>query len=232
MDELIAVTMLERGRTSYAEGAWLDAYEQLSRADEADLLAPDDLELLARSAYMLGRDDDYVRGLERAHHGHLDAGEIPSAARCTWWIGHNLLMRGDAARANGWFGRGDRLLDQEGRDCVERGYLLIPAMLRADAGGDTPAAYAMAMEAAAIGERYGDPDLVTIARMAAGHALVRQGRAEEGFRLVDETMVAVTTGEVSPIVAGIVYCNTIAFCQESYELRRAREWTDRPDGVV
>ena len=61
--------------------------------------------------------------------------------------------------------------------------------------------------------------------MEQGHALVRQGRTEEGLRLVDETMVAVTAGELSPIVAGIVYCNTIAFCQGAYELRRAREWT-------
>jgi DNA-binding CsgD family transcriptional regulator len=171
---------------------------------------------------MLGRDDDYVRGLERAHHGHLDAGELPRAARCAWWIGHNLLFRGETARATGWFGHGDRLLDREGRDCVERGYLLIPVGLQA---GDARTAYATWTEAAAIGERYGDPDLVTIARMGQGHTLVRQGRTEEGFRLVDETMVAVTTGELSPIVAGIVYCNTIAFCQQAQDVRRAREWT-------
>ena len=113
----------------------------------------------------------------------------------------------------------------EGRDCVERGYLLMPVGLRAEASGDLRAAYATWTEAAAIGERYGDPDLVTIARMGQGHTLVRQGRTEEGFRLVDETMVAVTTGELSPIVAGIVYCNTIAFCQQAHDARRAREWT-------
>ena len=90
---------LERGRASSVKGAWLEAYEWLSRADEDEFLAPEDLELLARSAYMLGRDDEYAHGLERAHHGHLDAGELPSAARCTWWIGHNLLMRGETARA-------------------------------------------------------------------------------------------------------------------------------------
>jgi DNA-binding CsgD family transcriptional regulator len=61
--------------------------------------------------------------------------------------------------------------------------------------------------------------------MEEAHALVRQGRIEDGLRLVDETMVAVTAGELSPIVAGIVYCNTIAFCQEVFEVRRAREWT-------
>ena len=225
MDDVIAGNMLERGRASYAKRAWLDAYECLSRADEDSLLEPEDLELLARSAYMLGRDDVYVRVFERAHHGYLDAGDVPGAARCAWWIGHNLLMRGESARATGWFGRGDRLLDGEGRDCVERGYLLMPVGLRADASGDLRAAYATWTEAAAIGERYGDPDLVTMARMGQGHALVRQGRTEEGFRLVDETMVAVTTGELSPIVAGIVYCNTIAFCQQAHDARRAREWT-------
>jgi hypothetical protein len=218
MNRVMVSEMLERGRASYAKRAWLDAYESLSRADEDDLLEPEDLEMLARSAYMLGRDAEYIRCLERAHHSHLDAGNVPSAARCTWWIGHNLFFRGETARANGWFGRGDRLLDREGRDCVEHGYLLIPVLLQADASS----AYATATEVAAIGERYGDPDLVTIARMGQGHALVRQGRTEEGLRLVDETMVAVTAGELSPIVAGIVYCNTIAFCQQAHELRRAR----------
>ena len=89
----------------------------------------------------------------------------------------------------------------------------------------TGTAYAIWTEAAAIGERYGDPDLITMARMGQGHALVREGRTEEGFRIVDETMVAVTTGELSPIVAGIAYCNTIAFCQQAHDARRAREWT-------
>ncbi len=226
MDEVTSASVLERGRASYANRAWLDAYDSLALADEAEPLDADDLELLAMSAYMLGRDDDYVRGLERAHHGYLDAGEVPSAARCTWWIGLNLLMRGESSRATGWFGRGDRLLEREARDCVERGYLLLPVMLRAFAKGDAETAGAIAAEAAAIGERFGDRDLATIGRMDQGHALLLQGRAGEGFRLVDETMVAVTTGELSPIAAGIVYCNTIAVCQDAYDVRRAREWTN------
>jgi hypothetical protein len=42
---------LERGRESYAAQAWLDAHEALTAADEQEGLGPDDLELLARSAY-------------------------------------------------------------------------------------------------------------------------------------------------------------------------------------
>ena len=226
MDEVLVSDLLARGRVSYAKRAWLDAHESLSRADDVDSLEPEDLELLARSAYMLGRDDDYVRALERAHHAHLDAGEVARAAGCTWWLGHNLLMRGESARAAGWFSRGDRLLEREGDDCVERGYLLVPAVLRSLGGGDAEGAYATAVEIGAIAERFGDRDLVTIALMSQGHALVRQRRAAEGLRLVDETMVAVTTGELSPIVAGIVYCNTIVICREAHDVRRAREWTN------
>ncbi len=78
---------------------------------------------------------------------------------------------------------------------------------------------------AVIADRFDDHDLAALALMEQGHNLVRQGRPAAGLRLVDESMVCCTTGELSPIVAGIVYCNTIAFCQSVYELRRARDWT-------
>jgi DNA-binding CsgD family transcriptional regulator len=220
-----AATELERGRESYAKGAWAEAYESLSAADQAAQLGAGDLELLARAAYMLGRDDDYVSGLERAHHAHLDAGEALPAVRCAFWIGHNMLFRGDAVRASGWFGRAQRLLDSGEQDCVERGYLLIPLWLKQMAGGDNEAGYMTAAEAADIGERFGDADLMWLARDEQGRALLRQGRVEEGLRLVDEVFVAALAGELSPILTGIIYCNTIAFCRNAYELHHAREWT-------
>jgi DNA-binding CsgD family transcriptional regulator len=217
---------LARGRASYAAHAWRDAFEWLTRADGEGELEPDDLELLARAAYMLGRDDDYVAGLERTHYGHLDAGDVPRAARCAWWIGHCLLFRGDTAPARGWFARGQRLLEREEHDCVERGYLLLPVLFEHLFSGDAAAAHATAREIVATGERFGDADLVAMGGMEEGNALLKLGRTAEGRRLVDESMVAVTSGKLSPIVAGIVYCNTIAFCQAGYEFRRAREWTD------
>src|SRR5919112_3971299 len=58
-----------------------------------------------------------------------------------------------------------------------------------------------------------------------GYALVKQGRVEEGLGLFDEAMVAVTAGELSPIVTGMVYCSVIMGFQEVYALHRAQEWT-------
>jgi DNA-binding NarL/FixJ family response regulator len=173
---------------------------------------------------MLGRDEEYVDVLERAHRAYLEAGEPLRAIRCAFWTGLNLMVRGEAARANGWFASAQRILAGEG-DCVEHGYLLIPVLLRQVAVGDDAAAYATAAEATAIGERFGDADLVALVVQEQGHALVRQGRTDEGLRLLDETMLAVTTGSLSPIVTGLIYCNTIAFCHSVQELRRAREWT-------
>jgi len=216
---------LERGREAYAGRSWRDAFESLSSADRARPLDAADLELLARAAYMLGRDGEYAAALERAHVAHLGAGDVPRAVRCAFWIGHSLLFRGEPARAGGWFGRAQRLLEDDGRDCVERGYLLMPVVLEQIGRGDYGAGAQTAARAAEIGGRFGDADLRWLSVDEQGRALVKQGRVEEGLRLVDEVLVVVAAGELSPVVAGIVYCNTIAFCRDAHELRHAREWT-------
>jgi tetratricopeptide (TPR) repeat protein len=134
------------------------------------------------------------------------------------------MLRGEIGPATGWFSRGERLLEE--RDCAERGYFLIPALVGHAIAGDHRGAYEAAAEISEIGTNFADQDLIAIGVHEQGHALVRQGRFEEGLRLLDEVMVTVTAGELSPIVAGMVYCNTIAFWQSVYELRRAREWTE------
>lgn len=220
-----AVDVLERARESYRRRAWADAYESLSRAGDASPLEAEDLELLATSAYMLGRDDEWMSILERAHHGYLDADEPLRAVRCAFWIGTNLALRGEMARATGWLGRAQRLLEREERDCVERGYLLLPVMFQHQAAGDYAAAAATAAGAAEVGQRFGDSDLFALAVHAQGQMLIKDGRVRDGLPLLDEAMVAVTAGELSPIATGMVYCSVILACQEVYELRRAQEWT-------
>jgi DNA-binding CsgD family transcriptional regulator len=174
---------------------------------------------------MLGRDDEYLSALERAHRAYLDGGEALRAVRCAFWVGMNLTLRGEMGHATGWLGRAQRLVEREEGDCVERGYLLVPVMLRHEATGDWEAAYATAADAVEIGERFDDPDLISLAVHEQGCALIQQGRVEEGLGLLDEAMVTVTAGEVSPIVTGIVYCSVIMGCQEVYALHRAQEWT-------
>jgi len=107
-----------------------------------------------------------------------------------------------------------------------RGYLLIPEGIRAARANDGPRALELFSEALAMGKRFGDTDLVAIGRMGQGRSLIKMGRVAEGVALLDEVMVAVTAGELSPLVVGDVYCSVIDACTEIFDLRRAQEWTD------
>ena len=218
-------TRLDSAREACSRGAWSEAYASLSQADRESPLAPSDLELLAQCAYMLGREAEYRDVLERAHRGHLDAHDELAALRSAFWIGVTLASHGEIGRASGWLRRAHRLLDRQGQDRVERGYLLLPTVFEQEARGDWETAAATAGEAAAIGERFADPDLFALAAHEQGEILIKLGRLTEGLGLLDEAMVAVTAGELSPIVAGIVYCGVILACQEAHDIGRSREWT-------
>jgi len=210
---------------SYADSAWTSAYESLLQADRAAPLQAADLELLGTSAYMLGREDEWMQILERAYHQRAEGCEPLLAARCAFWIGMNLALRGQMGPATGWLGRAQRLIEREGRECVEQGYMLLPVMFQHEAAGDFQEAANTAAAAAEIGERFGEADLFALAVHAQGQMLVAAGSVREGLGLLDEAMVAVTAGELSPIVTGLVYCGVILACEQVYELRRAQEWT-------
>lgn len=213
-----------RGRESFGERAWSDAYAGFSAADPGEL-EPDDLERLATAAYLIGRSEESEGAWARAHHALLDGGDPVAAARCALRLAFQLLDRGESARAEGWIARARRLLDDVNRDCVERGYLLFPAALRRIFGGDDEGARDAFARVAEIGERFGDPDLVALARHGEGRALIRMGEVVDGVTLLDEAMVSVEAGEVSPVIAGDVYCGVIEACHEIFDLRRAQEWT-------
>jgi DNA-binding CsgD family transcriptional regulator len=217
---------LERGRESYARRAWSDAFESLSRADEATALGAHDLQLLGTAAFLLGRMDDFIAIIERAHHAYVEEGDALAAARCGFYLGVNLSIRGEIARASGWFGRAQRLVDREGRECAEQGYLLLPGAMRQLMTGNYADAEHAAAAAAERGDRFGDVDLLALALHIQGMSLIKQARVEEGLSLLDEAMLAVTSGEVSPVVTGVVYCGVIAGCEEIYDVRRAQEWTE------
>ena len=216
---------LNRGRESYGRRAWNEAYRSLTRADEAAPLAVDDLDLLAWSAALVGRDEDFLRVLERVYHARLEASEHVRAARAAFWLTIRFFLLGEPGRAAGWLARAHRIIESEKKDCVEQGYLLIPAALRHLAAGEYDAACTAAAAAAETGDRFGEADLIAIARDLQGQALTRQGQIENGIALLDEAMLAAAEGVLSPIVTGIVYCSVIASYQKIYAFDRAREWT-------
>jgi ATP/maltotriose-dependent transcriptional regulator MalT len=216
--------VLAAGRASFGRQAWGDACAQLSEADKEAALALEDLERLAVAAFMVGRDGDSIDIWARAHRECVRVGDAVGAARCALRLGTELLLMGDMAQGGGWLARSRRIIEEGDLDCVERGWLLVQAAIQCF-DEDPLTAHATFDQAVEIGARFGDPDLVAMARSGQGWALIRLGRTAAGVALLDEAMVAVTAGEVSALVAGGVYCVAIEACQEVFDLRRAGEWT-------
>jgi DNA-binding CsgD family transcriptional regulator len=215
---------LDRGRECLRMQGWAEAVTHLMAADAEQPLDPFDLVELAKASLLIGKDREGGEILARAHQAFLSRGETQLAARCAFWLGFNSLLSGNLAVASGWLSRAERLL-HEHPDCVERGYLLLPVGYRLAHSGDGVKAYDAFLEAAKIGERFGEADLTVLARQGQGRALIRQGDIGRGVALLDEAMISVTAGEVSPLTAGGVYCSVLDACGEIFDLRRAQEWT-------
>jgi DNA-binding CsgD family transcriptional regulator len=215
---------LEEGRKALGRRAWAEAHELLSAADEESAISPKDLEALAAAAHLSGHE---VRGfslLARAHTSFLNSGDVRGAARCAVWLGMAASFNGEPAQANGWLSRAGRLLESV-EECVEHGYLLVPTGIRLVMQGKFAEGQAAFVKAAAIGKRFGNADLMALALNGQGRTLIRKGDVAGGVTLLDEAMVAVTGGEVSPIIAGVVYCSVLESCHETYDVQRAQEWT-------
>jgi DNA-binding NarL/FixJ family response regulator len=213
---------VEAGRQAFARRQWRDAYAQLGAAIEA--LEPEDLERAAVAAYLTGVEADATAWWRRAHHEWIDRGQPNTAARCGFWIGLALLLAGDRSQSAGWLARTQRLL-HDAPDCAERGFACVLEGLHELIHDDAAAAIVSFDRAVELAARFTEPDLLSIALLAAGQARIQLQREREGVRLLDEAMATVTAGDVSPIAAGIVYCAVILTCQRIADLRRACEWT-------
>ena len=214
---------LEHGRECYGRRAWGEAYHALQSADEAAPLQGSDLERLATAACLSGREAEFLRILERQYRVYDDSGDQVRAARCAFWLALTFLSRGETGQSNAWTSRGQRLI--EDHDCAERGYLALAVAEQQLRQGHADAAAATASQAVAIGESFGDADLMAAARHVQGRALIDQGHVVAGLKRLDETMLAVVAGELFPIMTGLLYCSVIDTCRQVYALGRAREWT-------
>ncbi len=188
-------------------------------------LEADDLERLAVAAYLAGLDDQSTTAWRRAHDAWLAAGDRERAARCAYWLGLGLVLAGQMAKANGWLARGERLVAGAAEPSVARGLLMVPRMLGELEGGDLAAAATGASAIVELGDQTGDRDVSAFGILLSGQVALMQGQVAAGMQHLDEVMVLVSTGEVSPITAGIAYCAVIEACMVVYDLRRAAEWT-------
>jgi DNA-binding CsgD family transcriptional regulator len=206
--------------------AWSSAFDTLYGMDARGTLDGSALESFAVAAYMTGREANFRELLERAFDAFGAGAETLKAARAAFWIGLTLMFRGEYGRGGGWLQRAERLVDEYGEACAERGYMLLPRVEGELARRDLAAADRLALEAIRIGNEFADEDLLAIARHLKGRIEIESGNIAEGVSHLDETMIAAIEGRLSPIVTGLLYCSVIDVCRSFQIQRRAKEWTD------
>jgi DNA-binding CsgD family transcriptional regulator/tetratricopeptide (TPR) repeat protein len=221
----VDATVLEAARHAYARRAWGDAREAFEAAGALDQLEVDDLERLATASYLSGHDRSSADAWAAAHRLRLDADDADGAVLCAFWLAFGLITHGEMAEGGGWLARAQHLVEERALDGPCTGYLRVPHALGCLERGDHDEAFAEFDAAGVIARRFDDRDLAAFSMLGRGQALCCLGRTDEGVAHFDEVMVAVTSGEVSPVVAGIVYCAVIDECQQAFDVSRAFEWT-------
>ena len=216
IDELL------QAREAYERRDWALAFDRLRSAGD---LGAEDTMALATAAYLIGDADEAVRALQAGYQDRIRNGDPLGAARFAFWLGMVLNIRGEMTVGGGWVARAQRLLETEPDDIVERGYLLIHEFFQHLGRGDLARAGETAARVVETGRRFHDPDLVAQGLNCQGRILIYAGQVPEGLALLDEAMIGISAGEVSPIIAGMVYCSMIEACQEVSDFSRAASWT-------
>jgi DNA-binding CsgD family transcriptional regulator len=213
-----------RARESFLNHAWKEACDGfLAGRDE---LGADDLERLAASAYLVGRNAESDDAWGLAHRRHLDEGDMEGAARCAFWLGFRLINAFEQTEANAWIARLERLVTAAPDDSLAHARLAYLTGLRAAFEGDLSAAAADLELATAGATRHGDEELAALARLALGRVRIFQGEITNGVRLLDDAMHVVGNEPISPIAVGDSYCTAINACHDLYDVRRGQRWTD------
>jgi tetratricopeptide (TPR) repeat protein len=200
------------GMRAFAAREWKAAFDRLSSADANGSFEPAELARLGHAAFLIGKHDRAAASWTLAHNGFVERGESLRAARLGFWLSLTLLLDGKFAQSSGWLSRTQRLLGEMTQVCPEQGLMLLLDGLFSMGKGDAEKASQCFDQAVSTARAFGDPDLMAMGVLGRGQASIQLGHVDEGLALLDEAMVTVTAGDVSPMTAGIVYCAVILTC--------------------
>lgn len=213
--------LLRAGQRALAAGDWAGARASFERAAESGESA-EVLDGLSQAVRFQG---DHARAIElkeRAFALYRRAGKRVEAAELARWLAFlHGAVHGNAAAANGWMARAESLLEDV-EECAAHGWLTLD---RAPFSEDAAERERLALAALAIARRFGDRDLEFSSMALLGNAYVASGRIREGMTLLDETLAAVSGGEVAGVAAvGEIWCRLLSACEHAADVRRAEQW--------
>ena len=214
---------LEVGLSALVVGDWEVARRAFKEVvDVSD--DPEALDGLGRALWWLRDPRGAVVYRERAYAGFRRVDELGRAARIALWLSREYaLVWGNAAAANGWLARGERLLTTVAPGS-DQGWL---DLARAQRSGNPVEAARYAQSALNVAVQARDADLELHALAQLGLAEVSVGNVEEGLARLDEAMAAVTSGEPASLETfADVCCTLLQACELAGDSERPAQWTD------
>jgi class 3 adenylate cyclase len=204
---------------------WQEAFDRFNEADADGGLSGQDLDALSIAAFFVGRVDIVIDAKERAFRVFESAGDPIRAAAVALDLEREHYYKGLPSIAAGWRRRAEKLLESQ-PESAAHGALSLARSEAARAAGDVETAASLAEEAIAIGKRTGNRDLEAIAQSRLGSLKVQSGNPTDGFALLEEAAFAAVSGELSPQITGVTYCQMISICRDVTDYKRASEWTE------
>jgi DNA-binding NarL/FixJ family response regulator len=221
--------LLRAGERAIAAAEWETARAFLERAlEEGD--SPDALTGLSKVAMIECEYERAIELRERAFDLYKAAGQLARASDSAIWLTFMYATyHGNFSAALGWKERAASVLEGT-EESAAHGWL---TLTQAPFSRDPAEREQLAVSALAIARRFGDVDLEIEALALLGEAHVVGGQVEEGMRLLDEAMAAVTAGRVRDHFAlGEIYCRLLSACEAALDVRRATDWLSMVDRYV
>lgn len=209
------------GWEHFAAAEWAAGRDSFAAALAAEPDDPEALDGLGQSLWWLGERNEAIERRRQAYAEFQRRGETRRAGGLAAYLAGESRIDGRSASADGWMARARRLLGDAG-PCSEQGWLMIEEAKRA---ANPAASEEHGRAALAIAHEISDPNIECMALAQVGHAVVRQGRVEEGLALLDEAMTVALGGESQdPLACGDACCTTLLVCESLADLDRAAEW--------
>lgn len=216
---------LERVSQAYKAKKWRDVVEGLERIESQGELSAEQHEMLAFSLWWLGDHQAVIRRFEKTYNAYLAEDNPQGAAVAALEIAEIHFHNLSHDIANGWVRRAERLLEDD-HDSSAKGYLLRWQAVRAfESDNDLDLALSLSEKVGDIAKANMDGNLEVLAAQDRGRFLVASGNLDEGMPLMDEAMIAAVAGDVNPMIVGRSYCNMLAVCDQTGDVRRAAEWS-------
>ncbi|MCD6731986.1 MAG: winged helix-turn-helix domain-containing protein [Burkholderiaceae bacterium] len=216
----------DEAERAYADARWHDAMNAFARADALRPLDADALERWSIAAQCAGDLAAAAGPLERAALVYSSRGEREAAARVLIGLARIQIESLDLAVPQGCLRRAERLLSDLPKGEQHGNLAWMTARYHLNKG-EFSRAIQLAQEARDIGHALSNADIESMGIMIHGIGLQASGDTEAGLALQDEAAAAVVSGNVSPLVGGIVYCGMISSCCNVGDWQRAGQWTDR-----